>query len=34
MDSAAERFVGDFAEEANGLLARSYREPFVVPEEV
>ena len=31
-DAAADRFVGD--EEANGLLTRSYRAPFVVPEQV
>ena len=31
-DAAADRFVGD--EEANGLLTRPYRPPFVVPEQV
>ncbi len=31
-DAAAGRFVGD--EEANGLLSRPYRAPFVVPEQV
>jgi hypothetical protein len=29
-DGASERFPGD--EEANRLLTRTYREPFVVPE--
>jgi len=29
-----ERFTGQFAEEANGLLSRDYRKPYVVPEEV
>ncbi len=31
-DAAAERFVGDGAGRANGMLKRDYREPFVVPE--
>lgn len=31
-DSQTERFVGDFAAEANQLSRRAYREPFVVPE--
>ena len=34
MDSKTERFVGDFSTEANMLLTRNYRSPFVVPEEV
>jgi hypothetical protein len=34
MDSSKERFVGDFADQANQLLSRNYREPFVVPEKV
>lgn len=34
MDSAAERFTGAFAPEANQLLKREYREPFVIREEV
>ena len=34
MDSSKERFVGDFANQANQLLSRNYREPFVVPEKV
>jgi hypothetical protein len=32
MDPSAEEFVGDFAEQANALSRREYREPFVVPE--
>jgi hypothetical protein len=32
LDPQQERFVGDFAEEANRLSRRSYREPFVVPQ--
>jgi len=31
-DSKQERFTGDFADEANKLSRREYREPFVVPE--
>jgi len=31
-DSAQERFVGEFAEQANALNRRACREPFVVPE--
>jgi len=34
MDPHAERFTGEFAEEANRLVRGSYREPFVVPEQV
>ena len=34
MDSKKERFVGQFDNEANGLVSRAYRKPFVVPEEV
>ena len=34
MDPQAERFTGDFAEEANKLVRGTYREPFVVPEAV
>ena len=33
MDSAKEKFIGEFAEQANKLVKRSYREPFVVPEQ-
>jgi predicted dehydrogenase len=32
MDSDADKFVGEFAEQANGLSRRTYRKPFVVPE--
>jgi predicted dehydrogenase len=32
LDAERGRFVGDFAEAANGLSRREYREPFVVPE--
>lgn len=32
MDSESETFVGEFAEQANDLSRRDYREPFVVPE--
>ncbi|MCC6126380.1 MAG: Gfo/Idh/MocA family oxidoreductase [Pirellulales bacterium] len=31
-DAGAERFVGDFSQEANPFLTRKYRPPFVVPE--
>ncbi len=31
-DVQRERFVGEFAEQANGLARRQYRKPFVVPE--
>ena len=34
IDDDNERFIGDFHEEANKLLRRQYREPFVVPEQV
>jgi predicted dehydrogenase len=34
MDPQTERFTGDFAEEANQLVRGTYREPFVVPEQV
>ena len=34
MDPKTERFVGDFAAEANRLTSREYREPFVVRDEV
>jgi hypothetical protein len=34
MDSETERFTGDFGAEANMLLTRNYRSPFVVPEVV
>jgi hypothetical protein len=30
-DGAGERFVGEFAPEANALCQRAYRAPFVVP---
>jgi hypothetical protein len=33
-DPKAERFSGDRADEANKLLRRDYRAPFVVPENV
>ena len=32
LDSRRERFVGEFADRANELSRRDYREPFVVPE--
>jgi len=34
MDTQSERFVGDFQQEANKLVSREYRQPFIVPEEV
>jgi hypothetical protein len=34
MDPEKERFVGEMAAEANKLLTRDYRAPFVVPEKV
>jgi predicted dehydrogenase len=33
-DSKKEKFVGEFAIEANQLITRKYREPFVVPEKL
>jgi len=32
MDSDQETFVGEFADGANELSKRTYREPFIVPE--
>ena len=34
MDPETERFTGEFAAEANTLMTREYRRPFVVPERV
>ena len=34
MDADQEKFIGEFAEEANKLVTRDYRAPFVVPEQV
>jgi predicted dehydrogenase len=34
MDTSTERFVGDFADRANSLVRREYREPFVIRDEV
>jgi predicted dehydrogenase len=34
LDPRGERFIGEFADEANRLATREYRAPFVVPEEV
>lgn len=34
LDTVAERFTGEFSEQANKLLARDYRPPFVVPQQV
>jgi hypothetical protein len=34
MDSQTERFTGEFSAEANALLSREYRKPFVVPEKI
>jgi hypothetical protein len=34
MDPEKERFTGEFASEANKLVSRQYRKPFVVPEKV
>jgi hypothetical protein len=34
MDTQSEKFIGDFQQEANKLVSRDYRRPFVVPEEV
>lgn len=33
-DPKTERFIGEYAQEANALLTRDYRKPFVVPEQV
>ncbi len=33
-DPDTERFVGEFSQEANPLLTRDYRSPFIVPEKV
>jgi hypothetical protein len=33
-DPQAERFVGEFSESANELVARQYRQPFEVPHDV
>ena len=33
-DRGSEKFVGEFADEANQLITRKYREPFVVPQKV
>ncbi|NQV35601.1 MAG: Gfo/Idh/MocA family oxidoreductase [Phycisphaeraceae bacterium] len=34
MDSETERFTGDFSADANMLLTRNYRRPFVVPDKI
>ena len=34
MDTDNEKFIGDFHEQANELVKRQYRKPFVVPEQV
>ncbi|MBN2269072.1 MAG: Gfo/Idh/MocA family oxidoreductase [Sedimentisphaerales bacterium] len=34
MDSDSERFTGEFSDQADKLLTRDYRKPFVVPEKV
>ena len=34
MDSKTERFIGEFSNEANKLLSRNCRKPFVVPEKI
>jgi len=34
MDPQTERFTGEFAKEANSLVRGTYRDPFVVPEQV
>jgi hypothetical protein len=34
MNSKKERFFGKFLKQANKLLARDYRKPFIVPEQV
>jgi hypothetical protein len=33
-DAAAERFTGEFSREANSLVSREFRRPFVVPDNV
>ena len=33
-DSDKEKFVGEFATDANQLITRKYRKPFIVPENV
>jgi len=33
-DTNKEKFVGDFADEANALITREYREPFIIPDKV
>jgi len=33
-DPIHERFVGDGAKQANGLLTRTYRKPYVIPNKV
>ena len=33
-DPKSEKFTGPFAEEANKLVTREYRDPFVVPDKV
>ena len=33
-DPETERFVGEFSQQANQLVSREYRAPFVVPEKV
>ena len=34
MDSATERFTGPHAAQANALVRRQYRHPYVIPEKV
>ena len=34
LDPKTERFTGPFAKEANEMVTRNYREPFVVPDQV
>jgi predicted dehydrogenase len=34
MDSATERFVGPLASQANALLKREYRAPYIIPEQI
>ena len=33
-DADSEKFTGEFSTEANQLITREYREPFVVPDKV